>query len=125
MTEVVGLAEIENVLGRIDAVAAMERAFAAYSRGEILVPPVAELLFDDPPGEMHVKFGAIRGDDVFVVKLATGFPRNGMVGLPAFDGVVLVFSAKTGLLSRILLDTVDGWAWHRWCDAAGNITPTH
>jgi ornithine cyclodeaminase len=104
MTEIVGLAEIEKALVGIDTVATMERAFTAYSRGEVTVPPVGELLFDDPPGEMHVKYGAIRGDDVFVVKLATGFPRNGMVGLPAFGGGVLVFSAKTGLLSRILLD---------------------
>lgn len=104
MTKIVGLAEIEKALVRIDAIAIMERAFAAYSRGEVTVPPVGELLFDDPPGEMHVKYGAIRGDDVFVVKLATGFPCNGEAGLPPFGGVVLVFSAKTGLLSRILLD---------------------
>ncbi|CAN7671891.1 hypothetical protein [Bosea sp. LjRoot237] len=104
MTKIVGLAEIEKALVRIDTIATMERAFAAYSRDEVTVPPVGELLFDDPPGEMHIKYGAIRGDDVFVVKLATGFPRNGEAGLPPFGGVVLVFSAKTGLLSRILLD---------------------
>ncbi|MGX1788196.1 ornithine cyclodeaminase family protein [Bosea sp. NPDC055332] len=104
MTEIVHLADIRRALGKIDLVAVMERAFAAYSRDEVTVPPVGELLLDDPPGEMHVKYGAIRGDDVFVVKLATGFPRNGALDLPPFGGVVLVFSAKTGLLLQILLD---------------------
>ncbi|MCA0419643.1 MAG: LysR family transcriptional regulator [Proteobacteria bacterium] len=28
-------------------------------------------------------------------------------------------SAEEVLKLPILLDTIDGWAWHRWCDAAG------
>jgi LysR family glycine cleavage system transcriptional activator len=28
-------------------------------------------------------------------------------------------SAEDVLKLPILLDTIDGWAWHRWCDAAG------
>lgn len=104
MTEIVPLADIRRALSEIDLVTVMERAFTSYSRGEVTVPPVGELLFDAPPGEMHVKYGAIRGDDVFVVKLATGFPGNAAAGLPPFGGVVLVFSARTGLLNQILLD---------------------
>jgi LysR family glycine cleavage system transcriptional activator len=30
-------------------------------------------------------------------------------------------SAEAVLKLPILLDTVDGWAWHRWCDAAGTV----
>ena len=51
------------------------------------MPPVGELLFDDPPGELHIKYGATRGDDVFVVKMATGFYRNAELGLPPFGGM--------------------------------------
>ena len=123
MPEIVRLADIRRALGKIDLVAVMEGAFAAYSRGEVTVPPVGELLFDDPPGEMHVKYGAIRGDDVFVVKLATGFPRNGAAGLPPFGGVVLVFSAKTGLLSQVLLD--EGHLTNVRTAAAGAVAAKH
>ena len=123
MTEIVRLPDIERALARIDIVAAMERAFASYSRGEVTVPPVGELLFDDPPGEMHVKYGAIRGDDVFVVKLATGFPRNAAAGLPAFGGVVLVFSARTGLLLQVLLD--EGHLTNIRTAAAGAVAAKH
>jgi ornithine cyclodeaminase len=123
MTKIVRLEDIRRALGKINLVAVMEEAFAAYSRGEVTVPPVGELLFDDPPGEMHVKYGAIRGDDVFVVKLATGFPRNAAAGLPPFGGVVLVFSARTGLLSQILLD--EGQLTNVRTAAAGAVAAKH
>ena len=101
---IVGRAEIAEALGGIDAVAAMERAFADYSAGRANVTPVGELLFPDENGEAHIKSGHVRGDDVFVVKVATGFYGNASLGLPSNSGVVLVFSAGTGMLQAILLD---------------------
>lgn len=123
MAKVMSLAQIEGALAGIDVVAIMERAFVGYSRGEVMVPPVGELLFDDPPGEMHVKYGAIRGDDVFVVKLATGFPHNAAAGLPPFGGVVLVFCAKTGLLLQVMLD--EGHLTNIRTAAAGAVAAKH
>ena len=38
-----------------DLIPAIEAAFASYSAGRSVVPPVGELLFDDPPGEVHIK----------------------------------------------------------------------
>ena len=101
---VVTRAEIERALPGIDAVAAMERAFTAYSAGRAVVPPVGELLFRDPPGDAHIKYGYIEGDAVFVVKIATGFYENTRNGLPPNSGVLLVFDARTGLPGAVLLD---------------------
>jgi len=102
--EVIGRAEIERRLAGVDVVAAMERAFVAYSAGKSVVPPVGELLFDEPPGEAHIKYGYIKGDDVFVIKVATGFYRNPDRGLPGNSGLVLVFDATTGLPRAVLMD---------------------
>ncbi|MBN9217292.1 MAG: ornithine cyclodeaminase family protein [Mesorhizobium sp.] len=93
-----------SALCGIDVVAEMETAFDLYSRGLVAVPPVGELLFEQPPGEMHIKYGAIGGDSVFVIKIATGFYENTTIGLPSSGGVVLVFSARTGALVAILQD---------------------
>ncbi|HEY1709559.1 MAG TPA: hypothetical protein VGG10_14925 [Rhizomicrobium sp.] len=101
---IVSRAQIVDALAQVDAIAAMERAFAAYSNGEAVVPPVGEILFADRDGEAHIKSGYIAGDDVFVVKVATGFYRNADLGMPANSGVVLAFSARDGLLQAILLD---------------------
>jgi len=102
--EVVGRAEIERRLATVDVLAAMERAFLAYSAGRSVVPPVGELLFDDPPGDAHIKYGYIKGDGVFVIKVATGFYRNPDRGLPGNSGLMLVFDAATGLPRAVLLD---------------------
>ena len=32
------------------------------------MPPVGFLHFDDPPGDVHIKYGFIGGDDYYVVK---------------------------------------------------------
>ena len=65
---------------------------------------MGELLFPGVDGEAHIKSGHVSRDNVFVVKVATGFYRNADKGLPSSSGVVLVFSAETGLLNAILLD---------------------
>jgi len=104
MPVVVPLAEIKKALRGIDPLPLIEEGFVAYSRGRAVVPPVGELVFDDPPGDVHIKYGYIRGGDVYVVKIASGFYDNPKRGLPSGDGLMLVFDQKTGVLQAILLD---------------------
>jgi len=104
MPVVVPLAEIKKALAAIDPIPLIEEGFAAYSRGEVVVPPVGELVFNDPPGDVHIKYGYIKGDDFYVIKIASGFTDNPKLGLPSGDGLMLVFSQKTGVLEAILLD---------------------
>ena len=80
------------------------RGFVDYSAGRVAVPPVGHLGFDEPPGDVHIKYGHVRGDGALVIKVATGFPRNVERGLPTGDGAMLVFDARTGLLRALLLD---------------------
>ena len=63
--------QIKSVLPGIDAVSAIEEGFVAYSQGKVDVPPVGEMIFDDPPGDVHIKYGAIIGDDYYTIKLAS------------------------------------------------------
>lgn len=104
MPVVVPLAEIKKALAAIDPIPLVEEGFAAYSRGEVVVPPVGELVFVDPPGDVHIKYGYIKADDFYVIKVASGFYDNPKIGLPSGDGLMLVFSQKTGVLEAILLD---------------------
>jgi ornithine cyclodeaminase len=75
-----------------------------YSDGNVEVPPVGFLHFDDPPGDVHLKYGYIKNDDIYVVKIASGFYNNHELGISSSDGLILVFSQKTGVLQSILLD---------------------
>lgn len=96
--------QIEEALRRVDVTAAIEQGFIAYSEGKVVVPPVGELVFEDPPGDVHIKYGYIKHDDYFVIKVASGFYDNVKLGLPPADGLMLVFSQKTAQLECILLD---------------------
>lgn len=98
------LSQIEGVLADLDPVQAMEEGFVAYSQGRVEVPPVGELIFRDPPGDMHIKYGCIIGDEYHVVKIASGFHENYRLGIPNYSGLMLLFSQKTGELVSILLD---------------------
>ncbi len=104
MPEIFNLEQIRNALQGIDVTAAIEEGFVAYSKGDVVVPPVGELVFHDPPGDVHIKYGYIKNDDVFVIKVASGFYDNIKLGLPQADGLMLVFSQKTAQLECILLD---------------------
>ena len=104
MPKIFNLNEIEKALQEVDVTAAIEAGFVAYSRGDVVVPPVGELVFEDPPGDVHIKYGYIKRDEYFVIKVASGFYNNLALGLPQADGLMLVFSQKTAQLECILLD---------------------
>jgi ornithine cyclodeaminase len=104
MTQTFDLEQIQSVLDDVDITSLIEEGFVAYSQGRAVVPPVGELVMTDPPGEAHIKYGYIKDDDYFVIKVATGFYGNLELGLPTGTGLMLVFSQKTGELLSVLLD---------------------
>jgi len=123
MSRTIALETIMNVLPEIDTVRLMEEAFAAYSDGRAVVPPVGELIFDDPPGETHIKYGYIRGGDHYVIKVASGFYDNPKLGLSSSQGVMLLFSQKTGAFEAALLD--EGHLTNVRTAAAGAVAAKH
>src|SRR5215470_9822700 len=96
--------EIESLLPRLDLISAIEWGFVAYSSGQARIPPVGEMLFEKPPGEVHIKYGHIEGDAHFLVKVATGFYENSASGLRSSSGLMLLFDRTTGEPSAILLE---------------------
>lgn len=96
--------QIRSACRNLSFIDRIEAGFAAYSRGEVVVPPVGELSFEQPPGDTHIKYGYIKNSDIFVIKIASGFYDNPQLGLPSNSGLMLVFSQRTGELQSILLD---------------------
>jgi ornithine cyclodeaminase len=94
--------QIESVLPTIDLLPAIEDGFAAYSEGRSVVPPVGELLLDR--GEVHIKYGYIKGEDHYVIKIASGFYGNPALGLPSGNGAMLLYRQDTGEAACVLFD---------------------
>ena len=102
--KVYNLTQIKEALKGLDIVPAIEDGFVQYSQGNVVVPPVGELIFEDPPGDVHIKYGYIKNDEVYVIKLASGFFKNAELGLPSSQGMMLAFSQKSGQPVAVLHD---------------------
>ena len=101
--QILGLSQIKELLDVPELITELEEGYALYSEGKVEVPPVGFLHFQDPPGDVHIKYGYIKGDRVYVIKVASGF-YDPELGITASDGLLLVFSQRTGELESILLD---------------------
>jgi len=101
---IVTLDQIKAVLSGIDLMHEIASGFSAYSAGRAVVPPVGELILQEPPGEVHIKYGYIAGDEYYVVKIASGFYENSKLGLAAGNGLMLLFEQESGVPRAALLD---------------------
>ncbi len=104
MTTIIHLKEIASIVEEMDVIHAMQEGFIQYSNGNSVVPPVGELIFDKPPGDVHIKYGYIRNQDFYVIKIASGFYNNAQFDIPSSQGLMLLFNQKTGQTAAILLD---------------------
>lgn len=123
MATIINRSEIESILPQVDVIKAMEEGFIQYSNGNCVVPPVGELLFEDPPGDVHIKYGYIKGDDYYVIKIASGFYNNPQLGISSGQGMMLLFNQKTGQLVSVLLD--EGHLTDIRTGAAGALAVKH
>jgi ornithine cyclodeaminase len=123
MSKLISLETIRRIVPQLDVVALMEEGFVAYSEGRAVIPPVGELIFEDPPGETHIKYGYIQGGDYYVIKIASGFYGNSKLGLPSGYGLMLLFNQKTGILEAVLLD--EGHLTDVRTAAAGAVAGKH
>ncbi|MGF1624965.1 MAG: ectoine utilization protein EutC [Alphaproteobacteria bacterium] len=86
------------------AVEQVAEAFAALAGGQVVMPPILRLDIRDHNGEVDVKTAYVPGLDSFAIKISPGFFDNPKQGLPSVNGLMVVFSAHTGLVEALLLD---------------------
>ena len=107
---VFNLSQIQRALtSDADVVDAIARCFVQLAEGRVQLAPVVHLGPFDTRGKLTndacIKSGLVTGGENFVIKIATGgFSDNRLLSLPTADGIMCVFSQKTGLLDGILLD---------------------
>lgn len=87
-----------------DAVACVEDAFRALATKAVAMPPILRLDIPEHRGEVDVKTAYVPGLDGFAIKISPGFFGNPEIGLPSTNGMMVLLSAKTGLVQTLLLD---------------------
>jgi len=86
------------------AVEVVEQAFAVLGTGKVIMPPILSMAIPEANGEVDVKTAYIPGFDGFAIKVSPGFFDNPKLGLPSLNGLMILFSARTGLVESLLLD---------------------
>jgi len=104
MSRFYNLTQIKGVLKKLQPIQEIEEGFVAYSQGKTEIPPVGEMLFKKPLGEVHIKYGYIVDDDYYVIKIASGFFESPQSSRYTSDGLLLLFKKGTGELVCALLD---------------------
>lgn len=96
--------QIQQIVDIHQLIKEIEQGLILFSQKRVLTAPSSFLHFQDPPGDVHIKSAAIENDDLYVIKIASGFYDNPKLKLPSSNGLMLLFSQKTGELKAILLD---------------------
>jgi ectoine utilization protein EutC len=107
----------------VTAVDVVERAFAALASGTVVMPPILSMAIPEANGEVDVKTAYIPGFDGFAIKVSPGFFDNPKLGLPSLNGLMILFSAKTGLVEALFLD--NGYLTDVRTAAAGAVAARH
>lgn len=101
----------------------IERAFAALAGGGVVMPPILSMDLPEANGEVDVKTAWIPGFDGFAIKVSPGFFDNPKLGLPSLNGLMILFSARTGLVEALYLD--NGYLTDIRTAAAGAVAARH
>lgn len=116
--------EIRRCVGMThEAVAAVALGFTRLAEGRVSLPPIVRVDIPAARGEVDIKTAYVEGLDRFAIKVASGFFGNPGIGLPYGSGLMLLMSARTGLLEAVLLD--NGYLTDLRTGIAGAIAAQH
>jgi ornithine cyclodeaminase len=87
-----------------DAVACVEDCFHALATRDVVMPPILNMAIEEQNGEVDVKTAYVPGLQSFAIKISPGFFDNPKLGLPSLNGLMVLFSARTGQVEAVLLD---------------------
>lgn len=117
-------ADLRGIVGLdVAAIDCVEAAFRALATLPIAMPPILRLDIPEHRGEVDVKTAYVPGIDGFAIKISPGFFDNPKLGLPSLNGMMVLLSARTGLVEALLLD--NGYLTDIRTAAAGAVAARH
>ena len=87
-----------------EAISCVEAAFRLLATESVVMPPILSFHIPEHNGEVDVKTAYVPGIPSFAIKMSPGFFDNPKLGLPSLNGLMVLFSAETGLVEALLLD---------------------
>lgn len=104
-TLILNQADLRDCVGLdTDSLEVVENAFRLLATAAVAMPPILRLDVPEHNGEVDVKTAYLPGVAHFAIKVSPGFFDNPKLGLPSLNGLMMLFSAQTGLADALLLD---------------------
>ena len=107
----------------LEMIDVIEQAFVALAGGAVVMPPILSMDLPMANGEVDVKTAYIPGFDGFAIKVSPGFFDNPKLGLASLNGLMILFSAQTGLVKALFLD--NGYLTDIRTASAGAVAARH
>lgn len=107
----------------LEIIDCIENAFTKLATEKVVMPPVLSMALPEANAEVDVKTAYVPGLDGFAIKVSPGFFNNPSLGLPSLNGLMVLLSAKTGLVQAVFLD--NGYLTDIRTAAAGAVAARH
>ncbi|GAB4514061.1 MAG: ectoine utilization protein EutC [Roseibium sp.] len=88
----------------LEVIDCIAEAFRNLASGKVVMPPVLSMALPQINAEVDVKTAYVPGLEGFALKVSPGFFDNPKLGLPSLNGLVVLLSARTGLVEAVFLD---------------------
>lgn len=96
MTLLLSRADLEKILDVSSVIDAVERGFADFSAGRVVMPVRTAIRVQDPPGVMLVMPCAMTESRALGTKLVSVYPQNPTRGLPTIGALYVLSNYETG-----------------------------
>jgi ectoine utilization protein EutC len=107
----------------LEALSIVEKGFTSLAHGNATMPPIMRVDIPEHNGEVDVKTAYIKNEEMFAIKLSSGFFNNYQLGMPSGSGLMILINTKTGVPEAILLD--NGYLTDVRTAVAGAIAAKH
>jgi ornithine cyclodeaminase/alanine dehydrogenase len=102
MTLLLNRADVERILDMSSVIDAVERGFADFSAGRVVMPVRTAVRVADPPGVMLVMPCAMTESKALGTKIVSVFPQNPTRGLPTIPALYALLDYETGMPTAVM-----------------------
>lgn len=100
--QVIRDSDVQRLLSMVDAIDVVEKAFAEFARGTVLMPPRSTMMLDEFKGSISLMPSYLREMGSVATKIISIYPKNPDRSLPTTIAWIAVNDPETGMLEALI-----------------------
>lgn len=103
MTRIFNKDQIKAVTDPKEVIDSIEEGFRLYAEDKVVLAPLSSLEIEDK-GIAKIKYGYVKAEDTYVIKIGSFFPGNAQKDKPTIDASMQIYDIDSGSFEALLLD---------------------